>query len=233
MPGHGGRHRDPLLVLDLELRAERAEQRPRLVALVGGRRGRRVPDGHAVADAGRRVGHRADDLVVAERRDERVGRRARRGPTARAGRGAAAGPISRPTRASICGLTARMTTSARGDRLDVRGDGPDAVRRRERLAPLGARVAGHELGRRRRGCRAAGPRSSPRPSRRSRRSRSCGSSRGDIAPEDSTGSLRAPTARPRVRDAALSPPRPRRARRSARSSCARARGTPPAGATPP
>ena len=86
----------------------------------------------------------------------------------------------------------------------------------ERLAALGARVAGDDLGRRRRGCRAAARRSSPRPSRRSRRSRSCGS-RGGTSRRRIAPGLAAPALDGRRRSG-LSRPRPRRAGRSARSS---------------
>ena len=68
-----GGHGDQLLVVDLELGAEGPEQRRRLLALVLGGLGRRVPDGHAFAQLRRRVGHAADDLVVAE--DAGQGRR--------------------------------------------------------------------------------------------------------------------------------------------------------------
>ncbi len=112
-PRHRGRHRDPLLVLDLELRAQRAEQRLRLGALVLGawpasrtRRSCPLPMRAGV------LGIARDDLVVAEGRRRGRSSWARRAPTAPAARVAGAGPISRPTRASICGLTARMITSA-------------------------------------------------------------------------------------------------------------------------
>ena len=62
----GRRHRDHLLVVDLELVAEGSEQRGSLRALRLGRLGRGVPDGHPLAEAGRGVGHAPDDLVMAE-----------------------------------------------------------------------------------------------------------------------------------------------------------------------
>jgi hypothetical protein len=72
---HGGRHCDHLLVVDLELSAERAEQGGRLAPLLLRRLGRRIPDRHALAEAGRGVRHRPDDLVVAERPGQGRGRR--------------------------------------------------------------------------------------------------------------------------------------------------------------
>ena len=142
--GDGGRHRDPLLVLDLELRAERGEHRLRLRALIRRGGGRRVPDRHPGADAGGRVGHRSHDLVMAERREQRGGRRPgehREHELAR--------PEARPDLARNALEHLRLDREdddirAR-DRLDVRGDGADAVRRLERGPALGARVAGDDL----------------------------------------------------------------------------------------
>ena len=71
-----GRHRDELLVVDLDLVAERPQQRARLLALLGRRLGRRVPDGHPAAEARRRVGHAPHDLAVAEEPADRRRRRA-------------------------------------------------------------------------------------------------------------------------------------------------------------
>ena len=76
-PGDRGRHRDELLVVDLDLRAERAEQRAGLLALR-----RRTVSGVAyqtvmpAPELGGRVGHAPDDLVVAEGADEGPRRRA-------------------------------------------------------------------------------------------------------------------------------------------------------------
>ncbi len=96
-----GRHRDHLLVVDLELGAERAEQGRRLGPLRLGRLGRRVPDGHALAEPGRRVRHAADDLVVAEDRRSAPSSSRRPARSGRAGRAAGAGRSrGRPCRAS-------------------------------------------------------------------------------------------------------------------------------------
>ena len=73
------------------------------------------------------------------------------------------GPISRPTRPSIWGLIAEQDDVGAVDRRDVVGDDPDPVLALEMVAALGARVAGDDLGRRRRARRGAGRRSSPRP----------------------------------------------------------------------
>ena len=120
----GGRHRDHLLVVDLELDAERAEQRRRLLPLLRGRLGRRVPDRHALAEPGRRVGHRPDDLVVAERPDQR--RRRRPGDDRQH---ELAAPQVRPDLAADLaehlGLDREQDDVGVLDRLDVAGDGPD------------------------------------------------------------------------------------------------------------
>ena len=55
------------------------------------------------------------------------------------------GPISRPTLPSIWGLIAEQDHVRALDRLDVRGDGPDAVLALEVLAALGARMARDDL----------------------------------------------------------------------------------------
>ena len=110
----------------------------RLGALLGGRLGRRVPDGHPLAEPGRGVGHAPDDLVVAEEAGQRRRRGARRGRSGPAGRGSRCGPISRPTRPSIWGLIAEQDDVGALDRLDVarrrsgcrsRARGPRAARR--------------------------------------------------------------------------------------------------------
>ena len=190
--GHRGRHRDPLLVLDLELGAQRAEQRLRLVALVRGRR--------RASRTRRSCRCRCGPACWASRARPGRGRAWRR---ARWSSGPAStdstswpcrscGPISRPTRASIWGLTARMMTSAPATASTFEATARIPWARRERRRGARPRVAGHDLDAARRGCRAAGPRSWPRPSRRSRRSRSCdsrgGTSRRRIAPGSPAGS---------------------------------------------
>ena len=65
-PAHGGGHGHELLVVDLELRAERLEQGPGLGALLLGRLRRGVPDGHPATESSRRVGHAPDDPLVPE-----------------------------------------------------------------------------------------------------------------------------------------------------------------------
>ena len=185
--GDRGRHRDPLLVLDLQLRAERAQQGAGLVALVGGRGGRRVPDGHAVADPGRRVGHRPHDLVVAEGRDEGVGRRARRAPTGPAGPARSCGPISRPTLREHLRLDGEDDDVRAGDGLGVGRDGagsrgPPPARRGARRAGGSRRpaTASTRLPRSRPAIIASAM--TPEPTVAIVRF-----ARGDIAPEDSTG----------------------------------------------
>ena len=65
-PGDRGGHRHELLVVDLELGAERLEERARLGPLLGGRLRGGVPDRHPATEPGRRVGHAPDDPAVAQ-----------------------------------------------------------------------------------------------------------------------------------------------------------------------
>ena len=71
---HGGRHRHHLLVVDLELEAERTEEGGGLGPLLVGGLGSGIPDRHALAEASRRVRHAAHHLVVAEDAGEGRGR---------------------------------------------------------------------------------------------------------------------------------------------------------------
>ena len=153
---HGGRHRDGLLVVDLDLVAQRPQQGAGLSALVAVVSGRGVPDRHAPSEAGGRVGHAPDDLVVAQD----AGQAARGGaghdrstscPRRRHGRS------SRPTRTSICGLMPRRITSASSAASVLLADRSDAVLALELLAAFGARMAGDHL----RAARRSRPRSSP------------------------------------------------------------------------
>ena len=141
---HRGRHRDHLLVVDLELGAQRPEERRRLLALRVGRLGRRVPDRHALAEAGRRVGHAADDLVVAED----AGEGGRRGagqdaqdelPAAQVRTDLAADP------GQHLGLDPEEDDVGAFDGLGVVGDRADPVLACEVLTPLVARMAGDHL----------------------------------------------------------------------------------------
>jgi hypothetical protein len=75
--GERGRHIDHALVLDLDLLAERAEDRLRAVALVAVDARRGAPGGDAHADLRRRVGHRAHDRRVVEALAQHGERRAR------------------------------------------------------------------------------------------------------------------------------------------------------------
>ena len=65
-PGHGRGPRHELLVVHFQLRTKRPEQGSGLGTLLLGRLRRGVPDRHPLAEAGGRVGHAPDDLVVAE-----------------------------------------------------------------------------------------------------------------------------------------------------------------------
>ena len=144
MPADRGGHRDHLLVVDLELGAERPEERRRLGALRLGRLGRRVPDGHPLAEAGRGVRHAADDLVVAEDPGQR--RRGRPGEDAQDELAAAEVRADlAPDPAEHLGLDPEQDDVGALDGLDVARDGPDPVLALEVLAALGARMAGDDL----------------------------------------------------------------------------------------
>ena len=108
--------------------------------------GRRVPDGHAAAEPGRRVGHAADHLVVAEQAGQGRGRRA--GEDAQDELAAAeARPDLAPDLGQHLGLDAEEDDVRALDGLGVVGDRPDAVLALEMLAPLRARMAGDDLAR--------------------------------------------------------------------------------------
>ena len=177
---HRGGHRHHLLVVDLDLVAERSEQRGGLGALLGRRLRRGVPHGHPAAEAGRRVGHAPDDLVVAEDAGQGRGRRA--------GQHAQDELAARQVRADLAadlgqhlGLDPEAG-SRRRRRPPRRSRPPSGCRTRGRAARAAPGVDGWPRpARAGPGCRAGCPRSSPRPSRRSRRSRSWNSPRGDIA----------------------------------------------------
>ena len=214
--GDRGRHRDPLLVLDLELRAERPEQRRRLVALLRGRRraSRTRPSCPLPMRAGvlgiarttwswPRVAVRT--LVVGPASTDRTSWPAPQ-----------AGPISRPDPREHLGL----------DREDDDVGARRPPRRCDR--PCGCRGRPPSASRR---SAAGGSRRPARPTRLPRSSPAIIASamtpeptvaivrfaRVDIAPEDSTGSAGS------GRSEALSRPRRPRAGRTGRRSCARCR----------
>ena len=143
--GDRGRHRDHLLVVDLELVAERAEQRRRLGALRrrssrASRTRRSCPcrGGPACWACSGRPG-RGRGCPSGRRSSRRPGPIRTSWPRRRCG------PISRPTLASIWGLIPSRITSAPSTASTLRGDRPDAVLALEVLAALRARMAGDDL----------------------------------------------------------------------------------------
>ncbi len=140
----GGGHGDQLLVVDLHLLAQRAEQYLRLLSLRLGDLGRGVPDGHAPTELRRRVGHAAHDLAVAQS----VGQRLRAGagddadhelPLAQAAGQLASDP------AQHLRLDRQHDDIGVFDRRRVLLDGTHTVRAHQLVAPLEARVAGDDL----------------------------------------------------------------------------------------
>ena len=143
-PGDRGRHGDEALVVDLDLVAEGREQRAGLLALrLGGLRGR-VPDGHALAELGRRVGHAPDDLAVAEMAHQRPGRRAREDADHELARPQPTSDLA-PDPAQHLGLDPEQHDVGALDRSRVQVDRPDAVGPLEGLAPVAAGMAGDDL----------------------------------------------------------------------------------------
>ena len=141
-----GRHRDHLLVVDLELEAERTEQGGGLRPLLVGRLGRGVPDRHALAEAGRRVGHAAHDLVVAEDAGQGRGR----GPGQDAQHELAAAQVRADLAAD---LVEHLGLDAEQDHVRV----ADRVRRCRRRSGCRTRARGPRAARRADGWRRPGP----------------------------------------------------------------------------
>ena len=160
--GHGGRHRDHLLVVDLELGAEAAQQRRRLRALVLGRLGRGVPDGHPLARAGPACW--ASSARPGRARGSRSGPSSsrRRAPTGRAGR-AQVRPDLAADAVEHLGLDARAGSRPRlrPPRRSTRRSGCRTRARAARAAP--AAGGWRRPARVRRARRAASRRSWPRP----------------------------------------------------------------------
>ena len=141
----GGRHGHELLVLDLELVTQAAEERRGLRALWLADRRRGVPHGHPLAQLGRCVGHGTHERLVAED----VGERPRGGAGDDAddqlaipehGCELGSDPLEH------LGLDAQDHDVRALDGLDVRRRGADAVARFQLRPTLGARVAGDEAG---------------------------------------------------------------------------------------
>ena len=139
-PADRGGHRDHLLVVDLELEAERPEQCGRLGALRLGRLGGGVPDRHALAEAGGRIRHAADHLVVPEDPGEGRGR----GAGEDAQDQLAAAQVGTDLAADLVqhlGLDAQQDHVRVPHRVEVVGHGPDAVFARKGVAALGSGMA--------------------------------------------------------------------------------------------
>ena len=142
-PADRGRHRHHLLVVDLELMAEGAEQRRRLRSLRLCRLGRGVPDRHALPQAGRGVGHAAHDLIVAEDPSQ-CGSRG-------AGEHAQHELPATQVRADLApdpfqhlGLDPQQDDVGVTDGVGVGADGRDPVLALQRFAPFRARVTGDD-----------------------------------------------------------------------------------------
>ena len=141
--GERGGHGDELLVVDLTLLPERAERGPRQIALGRGAGRRRGPHGDALPNLRRGVRHGSHDGGMRE-----AGREA-------AERGAGddrEDHLLWPQRGCQLGhdATEHLWLHRQHDDLRVREsvgvarDDPDGVPRRERLAPIAARMAGDE-----------------------------------------------------------------------------------------
>ena len=141
-----GGHSDHLLVIDFELDAEGAEQRGGLGALIVGRLGRGVPDGHALSEPRRGVWHATDHLVVAQDAGQGRGR-----GTGKHAQDELACPEVRADLATDLvqhlWLDPEQDHVRVPDRLEVRCDGPDPVLALKGLAPFGPRMAGDDLAR--------------------------------------------------------------------------------------
>ena len=144
--GHGRGHGHELLVVDLDLGPEAAQQRRCLHPLVLGCLRGRIPDRHPLAEPGRRVRHRAHHLVVAKDADE--GRGGRSGqhrqdelPALQVRPDLAADAVEH------LGLDAQQDHVRAFDCLDVRLDRPDAVLPGKLLPTLRSRMAGDHLAR--------------------------------------------------------------------------------------
>ena len=139
----GGRHGHHLLVVDLDLDAQGAEEVSRLLALLGARLRRRVPHRHPFAEASGRVGHCPDDLVVAERPDQ--GLRGRAGEDRQDDLAASQPrPDLAPDAGQHLGLDREDDDIRVRNGLGIAGDRPDAVVAGELLPAFGTRVAGHD-----------------------------------------------------------------------------------------
>ncbi len=143
-PGDRGRHGHEPLVVDLDLVAERRQEHAGLLALGLGGLGGREPDGHALAELGRRVGHAPDDLAVPEVAHQRPGGRAGEDADDELPRPQPA-PDLAPDSTEHLGLDPEQDDVRALDRGGVRIDRPDPVRSFECLAPVAARVAGDDL----------------------------------------------------------------------------------------
>ena len=153
-----GGHRDEPLVVDLDLRAERARgASPACSRCVRGGLGRRVPDGHAAPELGGRVGHAPDHLAMAEVADQRARRRAGEDADHELARLESTSNLA-PDPGQHLGLDREQDDVGALDRRGVRVDRADAVGARR--APRADRRAGarRRSGRARRARRGAGRR---------------------------------------------------------------------------